>query len=470
MTKALGALACAVALWAVAVPSAAAAPVNGQLAAAAGDRLVSLNPDGSGLRTLWTAPAGTAVARPAWSPDGNRIAFAAGGRIGVYGLAAGTAQLLTSGTQDADPAWTPDGRIAFRRGAVLMSIRPDGTDPQLLGLSLAAGTVRVSFAPDGARVAYVLGSELHVLALSGLDDRLLSRGARGAPAWSPDSSRIAFSSATAQIVALTPPEPATTPLSPPGGVDSAPAWSPDAGQVVYAREQPVAELRIGSRTVLAGALGDPAWQPCTPGVSVACASVAAPSCAAPASATTPSGQPVDLPPPACTDPAGRALSVRVVEGPAHGTLSGARYTPATGFTGQDVVGYRASNGVLDSNLVRQAVFVVPRNLGAVLVPQPVVRAPFLNARALPRLDRRGRTTLRAGCDRDCRVSLRLTARAGRTFTSKTVKRSLTAGRVVTLKFTLRHRPRRRVKIAWIVGTVTGAGHRRTVRLPVRLPR
>jgi Bacterial Ig domain/WD40-like Beta Propeller Repeat len=467
MTKALGALACAAALWAAAVTTAVAAPANGQLAATAGDRLVSLNPDGSGLRTLWTAPAGAAVLRPAWSPDGNRIALAAGGRITVYDLASGTARALTDGTQDADAAWNGD-RIAFRRGLALMSVRADGTDLRV-DLPLVLGTLRIGLAPDGQRLAYVAGSALHVIGLDGLVDQLVSSSVRGAPAWSPDSARIAFSTGAAQIVALTPPEPATTPLSPPGGVDSAPAWAPDGSQVVYMREQP-ATLRIGSRTVIAGALGDPAWQPCTPGVTVSCVSVAAPTCAAPASATTQSGQPIDLPAPVCTDPAGRALTVRVVEGPAHGTLAGTRYTPAAGFSGQDAVAYRASNGVLDSNVVRQALFVVPRNLGSVLVTQPAPRAPFLNARAVPRLDRRGRTTLRAGCDRDCRVSLHLTARAGKTFNSKTLKRSLTAGRVVALKFSLRHRPRRRVRIAWIVGTVSGAGHMRKVKLPVTPPR
>jgi hypothetical protein len=114
--------------------------------------------------------------------------------------------------------------------------------------------------------------------------------------------------------------------------------------------------------------------------------------------------------------------------------------------------------------------VVPRNLGPVLVAQPAPRAPFLNARAVPRLDRRGRTTLRASCDRDCRLSLHLTARAGKTFNSKTLKRTLKAGRVVKLKFKLRHRPRRRVRVAWIAGTVSGAGHARRFKLLVTPPR
>src|SRR3954470_6489668 len=109
----LGVLACAAALWAS--PAFAA---DGQLAAIAGSRLVTLNPDGSGLRTLWAAPADTALSRPAWSADGNRIALSAGGAIVVYDLRTGAVRALTAGPDDQDPAWLGD-RIAFRRGTLL---------------------------------------------------------------------------------------------------------------------------------------------------------------------------------------------------------------------------------------------------------------------------------------------------------------------------------------------------------------
>ena len=63
---------------------------------------------------------------------------------------------------------------------------------------------------------------------------------------------------------------------------------------------------------------------------------------------------------------GRALSLVVVKPPDHGTVAGLRYTPAPGFSGQDVLSYRVSNGVGESETVRVTVFVVPR---------PVATAP-----------------------------------------------------------------------------------------------
>ena len=56
---------------------------NGQLAAVVDGRLVTLNPDGSGLRTLPVRRrAGRSPSSPG-RPDGNRLAFVTAGEIGV---------------------------------------------------------------------------------------------------------------------------------------------------------------------------------------------------------------------------------------------------------------------------------------------------------------------------------------------------------------------------------------------------
>jgi Big-like domain-containing protein/WD40 repeat protein len=466
MIRALGVAACAAALWAA--PCAYAA--NGELAAVARgatDTLVTLNPDGTGLRPLYAAPAGVTLARPAWAPDGDRLAFVAGGTVEVYDLASGAVTPVIAGT---DPAWTPDGaRIELRQGTALLSVRPDGGDPRRLGATLPPATTAAGFSPDGARIAYLVPPALYVAPVAGGAATLATTGVRGAPAWTPDSIRLAVSAA-GRIFSLVPAGP-LSPISPAGGLDTAPGWSPDATQVVYLHEQDTAELRIASasgattRTVIAGVFDDPAWQPCTPGRTVSCTSVAPPVCPPPASVTTQAGVAVTLPPPACTDPALRPLSISVAVAPAHGALAGGRYTPAAGFTGEDAVTYRVSNGAV-ATLLRQAIFVVP------LLPAPVPairRAPYLDAVAMPRLNRRGRATVRAWCDAPCTVALRLVVRerGGKTRRSRKLVRTLPAGRVVTLRLEVAHR--RRARIAWIRGTVRGAAGSRRVTLPVRLP-
>lgn len=80
---------------------------------------------------------------------------------------------------------------------------------------------------------------------------------------------------------------------------------------------------------------------------------AAPAVASNASATTVGEAPVDIPLSA-TDPAGLALTYRVVSQPAHGTVSSsnnvATYFPEPGFVGADSFTFAAWNGDTDSGL------------------------------------------------------------------------------------------------------------------------
>src|SRR5262249_17505380 len=81
---------------------------------------------GSGQRKLTTAAAGPGSfpASAAWSPDGQKIAFA--NRPAIYVIDAdgsGLHRLTVRGTQ---PAWSPDGRtIAFARPRQVLRHLPD---------------------------------------------------------------------------------------------------------------------------------------------------------------------------------------------------------------------------------------------------------------------------------------------------------------------------------------------------------
>ena len=92
-------------------------------------RIYVINADGSGLKQLTTDPLGGPVDRagrslasdqnPAWSPDGQQIAFASNrdGNLEIYVMKADGSSLtrLTDDPADDDaPAWSPDGtQIAF---------------------------------------------------------------------------------------------------------------------------------------------------------------------------------------------------------------------------------------------------------------------------------------------------------------------------------------------------------------------
>ena len=85
---------------------------------------------------------------PAWSPDGQRIAFVTRGDLWVADADGKHTGKLVS---DADqPAWSPNGRrLAFERGGAVWTIRADGLDERRLAVG-----AHPAWSPDGRRLAF----------------------------------------------------------------------------------------------------------------------------------------------------------------------------------------------------------------------------------------------------------------------------------------------------------------------------
>src|SRR5262249_13255059 len=133
-----------------------------------------------------TTTEGSAIERePAWSPDGNRIAFAAdrGNGFDIFvvtlknGAPVGAPVAVTSTPGDERwPSWTSDGRIVFaHRGAAaaghngdaslqydLFLTRPATGDTWEAGTALTETTDSETYprvSPDGTKVAFVSGRD-----------------------------------------------------------------------------------------------------------------------------------------------------------------------------------------------------------------------------------------------------------------------------------------------------------------------
>ena len=87
--------------------------------------LYVITPNGRGPRRLTTAEA----LNPSWSPDGRSIVFDDGRRIRAIGRRGGAVRFIATGT---DPAWSPDGTtIAFVRNRNIWLVDRDGRRPRL---------------------------------------------------------------------------------------------------------------------------------------------------------------------------------------------------------------------------------------------------------------------------------------------------------------------------------------------------
>ncbi len=178
---------------------------------------------------------------PDWSPDGRHVVFAtAWGDLFVVGSDGSEAQrIATSKGRDTYkwPAWSPDGEgIAFtcecprsRRG--LYVIKPDGSDLRRVTPGLAH---QPDWSPRGEWLAFSGGSrgtpQIYVVTAEGGKKRRLTETPENFdPTWSPDGRYIAFESnrnGNAEIYVITKRGQGETRLTRNPASDFAPAWEP----------------------------------------------------------------------------------------------------------------------------------------------------------------------------------------------------------------------------------------------------
>jgi Tol biopolymer transport system component len=149
--------------------------------------------------------------RASWSPDGQRVTYAARRPNGVTDLvildvATGAQSWLTDDAEDeGDPAWSPDGsEIAFWKksadGQNLYIIDSEaGVATQLTTDQMADSDP--AWSSDGSRIAFARALAGNITALfvmqadgTGVFQLLDSQASDSDPSWSPDDQRIAFES------------------------------------------------------------------------------------------------------------------------------------------------------------------------------------------------------------------------------------------------------------------------------------
>ncbi len=177
-----------------------------------GHNIFVIDADGSDLRQLTDMDLPMKASDPAWSPDGQQIAFSAGkgpgSEIYVMDADGGNARRLarTAGRSLA-PSWSPDGRqIAFMYdpgGGLnfwdVYVMDADGGRRRNL-TNHPSYDAYPSWSPDGRRIAFQSNrdgnAEIHVMDADGANPRnLTNRPSRDSrPSWSQDGRYIVFAS------------------------------------------------------------------------------------------------------------------------------------------------------------------------------------------------------------------------------------------------------------------------------------
>ena len=243
--------------------------------------------NGRGLATMVEA----SHHRPAWSPDGTKIAFV-GRPYGdneinqahiwtVNSDGSNPVQLTSGAVEDESPTWSPDGRkLAFERHSLehnewyIVTMDADGDNPVDVNRKSGGGATP-AWSPDGSQIAFdsPWGGHLAVMDADGTNVMLLplkdSAGGQIEPfpesklSWSPDGTRLAFTmydtrdgrsvAWESNIAVLEISSGEITQVTGMEGQENNPAWSSDGQRILFNTSQVIDGVNRANHIFVVGA-------------------------------------------------------------------------------------------------------------------------------------------------------------------------------------------------------------------------
>jgi uncharacterized repeat protein (TIGR01451 family) len=236
---------------------------------------------------------------PKWSPDGTKIVFDAtvAGNDDIYVMNAdgsGLKRLTYTAAVDENASWSPDGtHIVFdsnRDQGFYEIYRMNADGSGVTRLTDVGSDLMPAYSPDGSKIAFTTNRdgnwEIYSMNADGSQPTDLTNNPADdfyPPSWSPDGTKIAFSTnrdGNWEIYTMNTDGSAQTNLTHDAAKDIEPAWSPDGSQIAFTSDRVGGQLDVyllaanGSAVTAVqpgqpGPNRSPAWRQIGPGAPMA---------------------------------------------------------------------------------------------------------------------------------------------------------------------------------------------------------